>query len=449
MHEQRTPVMIRVEASWKDQTGTLQIVAARMEDRSIGGACIRVKIPIELGATISIQGPWEQFWGSVKYCRNEGKEYVVGLQRGAAKSAVAPKQGSQQVVPAVVRPQGGMTLSAAQVATAKVPPPATTPARGSEVPSPVRFAVNTAEMRRPRDYGRGAGTRDRFRASGLRNSSPYRDNELHHTESRDTNSGNDEARAIELQAKQPRARLDAAREGRTRMGRKWFGLGPRQSGREHTSPSRDEYSNAKDEKEHSMPQITQPRERAQPQAARSVPTFQVELLAVEDIYRAAGIISPPKGYSVNKVVEMLHSEHIRSLSPEMRQAAVLMALESAGVPLAQVQQDAKARKEALDSYEAGQSEQVEAEWARKAEEVVQIQAELESIKAHYMARISRNLEGVAREKATFNTWQTMKQQEVESMAEAAELCAKAMVSKTASTLPPTPEVSVAGAGGKA
>ena len=82
----------------------------------------------------------------------------------------------------------------------------------------------------------------------------------------------------------------------------------------------------------------------------------------------------------------------------------------------QVQQDAKARQDALDAYEAEQRKQVEAEWARKAEEVIQIQAELESIKAHYMARIGRNLEGVAREKATFNSWLTLKQQECQSMA---------------------------------
>jgi hypothetical protein len=36
-----------------------------------------------------------------------------------------------------------------------------------------------------------------------------------------------------------------------------------------------------------------------------------EVLAMEDIYRAAGIIAPRKGYSINKVVEMLHSEPAR------------------------------------------------------------------------------------------------------------------------------------------
>lgn len=39
--------------------------------------------------------------------------------------------------------------------------------------------------------------------------------------------------------------------------------------------------------------------------------FAGELLSMEDIYRAAGIVGPRRGYSINKVVEMLHSEHIR------------------------------------------------------------------------------------------------------------------------------------------
>jgi hypothetical protein len=119
---------------------------------------------------------------------------------------------------------------------------------------------------------------------------------------------------------------------------------------------------------------------------------------------------------------MLSSEHMQGLSKELKQAAVLMALEAAGVSLDQVQQDAKARQDAMDSYEVSQRKQVEAVWARKAEEVVQIQAELESVKAHHLARISRNLEGVAREKAAFNNWLMLKQQECESMAEAVEMC---------------------------
>lgn len=225
------------------------------------------------------------------------------------------------------------------------------------------------------------------------------------------------------------------------MGHKWLGLAPWRNKQEELSASIDENSSSKSEKENLMPQTIQPTEKAPVKSAREVPTFHVELLPVEDIYRAAGIMSPQRGYSVNKVVEMLNSDHIRGLSKEMRRAAVLMALDAAGISIDQVQRDAKARQDALESYEAEQKKQAEAEWARKAEEIIQIQSELESIKAHYSARISRNLEGVSRDKARFGNWVTTKQHETQSMAEAVELCLKSPVSEPART--PLPEASPA------
>ena len=51
----------------------------------------------------------------------------------------------------------------------------------------------------------------------------------------------------------------------------------------------------------------------------------------------------------------------------------------------------------------------EAQWARKAEENLQIQAELETVKARYIERVRRALAGVTREKATFGNWPPMKQ----------------------------------------
>jgi predicted transcriptional regulator len=150
---------------------------------------------------------------------------------------------------------------------------------------------------------------------------------------------------------------------------------------------------------------------------------------VEDIYRLAGIMEPRKGYSIKKVIEMLHSQHVRGLSKEMKRAALLMALDAAGISLTQVEHDAKARQDALDAHEAEQRKQVEGEWARKTEEISQIQNEMERAKTHFMARISRNLDAVAREKATFNSWLSIKQQEAQSIAEALELCLK----------PPIPE----------
>jgi hypothetical protein len=40
MRELRSAVMISVEASWQDESGVLKTISARMEDRSVSGACM-------------------------------------------------------------------------------------------------------------------------------------------------------------------------------------------------------------------------------------------------------------------------------------------------------------------------------------------------------------------------------------------------------------------------
>lgn len=213
------------------------------------------------------------------------------------------------------------------------------------------------------------------------------------------------------------------------MRHKWLELAHWHDKQNGISGSGNGNNDGKGEKGNGAPEAAPPTEKTPADAAgEGGASFQAELLPMEDIYRAAGVMNPRRGYSITKVVEMLHSEHLRGSSKEMRRAAVLMALDAAGIPIEDVLQDAKARQDALDSYEAEQRKQVEAEWARKAEENIQIQAELERVKAHYMARISRNLDGMAREKATFSSWLTMKQQESQSMSEAAELCLQSTVS---------------------
>jgi len=240
----------------------------------------------------------------------------------------------------------------------------------------------------------------------------------------------------ELQTKRPP--MQAGKEEK-HMRSKWLEMpwrknpeDPGMSGPEDAEASGGN-SNRNREKENCfMSDISQSTSKAPVRSAREVPTFQADLSPMEDIYRAIGIMNPPRGCSITKVVEMLNSEHIRDLSKDMKRAAVLMALDAAGTSLEQLQKDAKARQDALDAHEAQQRKQVEAEWARKAEEIVQIQAEMDSIKAHYAGRISRNLDGVARQKATFAEWVNSKQQECQGMAEAIELCSKAPVSASAS-----------------
>jgi len=87
MDDPRTAVVILVEASREDQSGTLRTVSARMENKSAGGACIRVKMRIGVGSEVRVQWRWEKFSGIAKHCHSEGREYLVDLQRVAMKSA--------------------------------------------------------------------------------------------------------------------------------------------------------------------------------------------------------------------------------------------------------------------------------------------------------------------------------------------------------------------------
>ena len=420
--EPRTAVMIVVEASWEDGKGVLQRERARMENTSHSGACIRVKKQIDVGVKLRVQWRWEEFLGVARYCRKDGMDYLVGIQRDAKKSAgpkkavaAAPerlKDVERNVLVSTVRAEQTpkqQDREPKEVAKQKAEsvPIVTIERNVNQVPPPaLRQEANSKE---------GPGV---LRAQG-----------------------SDEILRNEPQREQA---LKGKGQERKRMRSKLLDLAHWGNRREETNESRNGIGNAATELGKKLPEVMAvSTEKVSAADARgNDESFPGELLSMEDIYQAAGIVGPRRGYSINKVVEMLSSEHIRGLSKEMKRASVLMALDAAGVSVDEVVRDAKARQAAIDAYQADQRKLFEAQWARKAEENLQIQAELETVKARYMERVRRNLDGVAREKATFGNWLTTKQQEAQSMAEAVELCVKEMATS------PMAEVSLIDASAK-
>ncbi len=421
MPEPRNAVKILVEASWQDEAGALQVAPAWIENKSAGGACIRVKTQIGVGSNLSIQGRWEQISGTAKYCRSVGKAYLVGIQRDTTKILVPAR-----TIGVDLPPREEVRSSTPRVSTIAIqgqPEPQQDKLKEIALSDPETEAVPIEHI-----------------ASFAPPMAPQR--ETHETDwdtPRISWQDGPAVRRSELQMNlRPRSR-QAGKE-RKSMQRKWSELMHRREKQDEPSGN----NSGKGERENRAPQAGAAVEPLTIPMQDRVANFPVELARVEDIYRTAGIMNPRSGYSIGQVIEMLHSEHTCELSKEAKRAAVLMALDAAGVPIDEVLQDAKARQDALDSYEAGQKRDLEAEWQRKAEENVQIHAELERVKGQYMARVARNLDGVAREKAAFNSWLTMKQQECRSISEAAELCVKATVAE-----PATPSaLSKAAAGGK-
>jgi len=161
-----------------------------------------------------------------------------------------------------------------------------------------------------------------------------------------------------------------------------------------------------------------------PHAKDAVSAPLGELLSYDDIYRAAGIMNPRSGYGIHKVVDMLNSERIRDLAPEIKRSSVLMALDAAGASVDDLLLDATRRQNALNAYEDSQRKQLEEFEARKAHENAQIQAEMEKVASHYAERIQQNEGEVSKEREALRNWQTAKQCESQRIGEVMELCSK-------------------------
>lgn len=420
--EPRTRVMIAVEAWWQDKNGSVRAVAARMENRSESGACIRIGVPVAVGARLGIRGRWDQFTGTARYCiPNEGA-FLVGIEKDGKDSVVvgqiistaapvrAETKSSGPAVSAVATQtarrsqegaQGG-SFSSEPLALKPYPRPVMQAAAGENAPVPPRASRERIESK--------SSIQER-KAESPRRTEPQ-------PAPASKESGQEETG-----------------KKRKLMRRNWFGMSNRET--KQDAPLGNEASNGNNNG--NRPHETAPaapKSFAEPANNGSPAGFPVELLAIEDVYRTSGIRTPRKDYGINKVMEMLRSEHVRGLSNEMKRAAILMALDAAGIPVDEVVRDAKVRHEALDSYEAERKKQIEAEWERKAKENAQILAELEAAKLQHMAAINRNLDRIAREKTTFNEWRALKQQESQSIADAVALCLKASAAQSAPDSPP-------------
>lgn len=148
----------------------------------------------------------------------------------------------------------------------------------------------------------------------------------------------------------------------------------------------------------------------------SVPAVPPADLAI--VYESAKIAAPAHGYTVLKVADMLRSEHIRSLPPEVRAKSVLVALDAAGVKVDEIVEDAVRRDRALDTYERVLQQRLDELAARVADENRQAEEEIAARVAEIRARIDENTRRVAADRAELQAWRIRKQQEEALIADA-------------------------------
>jgi hypothetical protein len=360
------------EIIWQDESGTSFRVPAILEDTSKSGACIRVKRPLAVGSMLTIKWYREQFCAVARNCRRDGREFLLGVRRAPE---VAPT-GKVEPAPLPIEQKSQMEKPTSSNNTIAAAAEATLPSITVFRPHVARPSPSTADRE----------TRPAIAVNAASHLS---------TASRSQDTLPSPERKV--------------MEPKTIFPHFWH--------RKQDSRPSDEGAPARS-RVMEAPVNRSSTSESSPSGPRG------ELLGYEDIYRAAGVMSPGAGYGIHKVVDMLNSERLRDLSQEAKRASVLMALDAAGISSDELLTDATRRQSALTAYEASQVKQLEDFEARKAKENTKIEEEMEKIRVHYAQRVQSNLDQIAKEKEALRNWQMAMQHETQRIAEVIELCGK-------------------------
>jgi hypothetical protein len=411
--EPRKAMMAVVKVSWEARDETIHSASVKIKDTSPSGACFRLQVPIEAGTKIHVSWCRDDFSGTIKWCRGEDGEYVVGMRRDQVVrpapvriapwlNPVNPRQvemtpslriGSPRVRPAEA-------LSVREVRAPALPPSATeiVQRNPSQRPAIRRGALSAIPKGVPLPL-----MRITFPPAEIYESAIGREIARDYMP-RPLTDRDPVGPGLQYQN-----RTTSFFEERVDMPNRWLNLGNRRQQKDSANGRNGSAGIG---------------------GAEALATVRGDLSPLEDIYRTAGIVAPRMGYSITKVVEMLRSDHLRGLGDEVKRASVLMALSAAGIPLSDVLQDAAQRQAAVAAYEVEQRKKFEEYWSRRAEENTQLQAEMERVTRQFIERMNRNLAEVQQEKDAFQMWQHSMQYEVLQISAAVTLCAQPTVFET-------------------
>jgi hypothetical protein len=138
----------------------------------------------------------------------------------------------------------------------------------------------------------------------------------------------------------------------------------------------------------------------------------------QELYSSAQITTPPHGYTILKVADMLQSEHIRALNNDVKRSSILVALDAAGVKVREIVEDAVQRDKALDTYERVLQKNLDSMRAKNEAENRRLEEEINQKLAELRVRIEENSKEVKKEEEALMIWRTQKRQEEEKIADA-------------------------------
>jgi hypothetical protein len=402
-----------------------------------------MSVPISVGAKLKIKWQREEFSGIAKYCRRDEGDYVLGIQREVPETDTVPRRSPQQVminlqVPSSINIQGAPPKQEKnpQKLPETTPEPAPVPIAAKTIASPVAVEVVANVQETPegpeKNMGESPATHPEKASGPIASNAVALVAEAATEEANESVAENKRASVVDASPaipvlsetnlrNEPHVHEPSQGQERTIVLNKLLHLG---SAREkQTSPD----GSANDAKAQvKTPDVKTPRANQSNSAARStgLPPNQGDLLSLQDIYLAVGIVSSRLGYNVDTVSRMLDSDHMSGMTSEVKRASVLMALEAAGIPVSELLQDGAKRLDALNTYESAERKRFEEYEARKSQESAQIQSEIERMTAHCLERIKHNLSEVTLAKDAFLNWQTVKQKESQRISDAVALFSK-------------------------
>ena len=148
------------------------------------------------------------------------------------------------------------------------------------------------------------------------------------------------------------------------------------------------------------------------------PATSSQAASFDEIYAAAQIPTPGHGFTILKVAAMLRNEHLEGLGTDVKRKSVMVALDAANVPVAEIVEDAVRRDRALDTYERVLQQHVDALRAAKERENQQLEEQIAAAVAELRGRLEQNRQSVEREVADLEGWRSRKQAEEQRIADA-------------------------------
>ena len=114
-----------------------------------------------------------------------------------------------------------------------------------------------------------------------------------------------------------------------------------------------------------------------------------DIMDFGEVYREARIEAPAHSYGIDKVESMLNHPRLVAIRPEQRAAAVLAALEAAGVEFTDVLRDAVLRDQTIERFSLAKEGEMQAERMRAEEAVVRARQELDAFVTEKRAEVER------------------------------------------------------------